>query len=210
MDVETTFLDRLFHQFDESPNITALVAILSDALQDTNDVETFILSHTGIDTAEGEQLDLLGQLIGVYRPPRQEEWVFTLCHLGETDDLWNHHGFFDDSDPTVDLGGYVTTTRGLDSISDPGNMSDADYRKLIRQKAASYRKKMTQEILFNYLIESGARCKIDDTTTTYTVTIDPYRYYDIDEWRMNYIVTKGFKPAGIKVEFMDNVREPDL
>jgi hypothetical protein len=72
-------------------------------------------------------------------------------------------------------------------------MSDEDYRYLIRQKAASYRKSATREILFSYLIAFGARCKIDDDTDL-KIEIDQDRYDDLDNWTRNYIETRGFKP----------------
>ena len=201
--LETTLKTRLFSQFRNSVNIQALIEILADPLQDTFDVLDFLLDNSSIDDAEGEQLELLGELIGVIRPKAQETRLFTLCRKSEVQhpDL----GFSDDENP----GGYLTTLAGLYSATNPGTtISNAEYRKLIRQKAESYRSKMTREILFGYLIASGARCKIDDDTTFY-VEIDMLRYSDLNNWTREYIKTRGFKPGGILVDFVDTTRHGD-
>lgn len=201
--LETTLKTRLLSQFRTSPNILALIEIVADPLQDTYDAMDFILGSLSIDEAEGEQLDMLGELIGVARPPLQETYIFTLVRLGEDQDP--NYGFADDERP----GGYLTTSDGLQDQSNPNDeMSDADFRYLIRQKASSYRKKMTRLNLYNYLLAFGARCKIDDDTTN-VVTITMDRWDDYNEWQRNYIETRGFKPAGILVEFDENLVNGD-
>lgn len=203
MDVEALFKARTFAQFRDSPHIQDLIETLSDPIQDTSNVMDFILGSLAIDDAEGEQLDFLGELIGVRRPPAQETRLFTLLRLGEVGDPGT--GFADDENP----GGYMTTLKGLESQANPGSeMSDEDFRFLIRQKAASYRKKATREILFLYLIAFGARCKIDDDTE-FEIKIDPDTYDDFDEWTRNYIETRGFKPAGISVKILETTRHKD-
>ena len=207
-DIETVWKARLFHVFRNSPHIVALIEILSDPLQDTLDVAEFISTHRSIDDSEGEQLDFLGELIGVKRPLQQEDPdnIFTMCELGEDDDLDGSTGFFDDTD-TVELGGYMTSYTGIPLQSDPTTeMIDADFRYLIRQKASSFRSQMTRRNLFNYLLAFGGRCKIDDDTDM-TVVIDPVSYYDFDDFTKWYIENKGFKPAGISVDIEENLRK---
>jgi hypothetical protein len=209
-DVLSVLQSRITPKFRYSPIIQGLLEIIAAPIQDTIDAVEFILTHLSIDDAEGEQLDLVGGLIGVKRPLKQEdpENLFTLCREGEFDDPDNSTGFCDESDSVV-TGGYLTTEEGLASITDPGaTMPDADYRRLIRQRAASYRKKMTVENLFTYLLAFGARCAIDDDET-YLTQIDPVRYYDLDEWEKWYVVNKGFSPAGLKVRFEEMLRNEE-
>jgi len=212
MDIYDNFIGRVFHFLRQDPTLISLVTVLADPMQDTFDVCEFILDHSSIDTAEGEQLELLGELIGVPRPPAQEEHrnLFALCRLGEFEEDDGRSGFFDDSDAaagqSIDLGGYFQTQTGLESQTNPGaEMSDADYRYLIRQKAEIYRSKMTKQKLFEYLITFGSKCLIDDATK-FVVEIQPFTYYEINQWAKNYIETKGFKPAGISIDFEDNIR----
>jgi G3E family GTPase len=201
----TRLTEKLLAQFKNSPHITAILDIIADPMQDTIDAADFILANKDIDTAEGDQLDKLAAMIGLERPPNQEANLFTLWREGEADDEENAHGFYNSTDGT---GGYLPNEEGLDSVTDPGDMSDVEFRKLIKQKASAYKTRMSRLNLYNYLIASGGRCNIDDDTTFY-VEIDPFTYDEISQWRKNYIITRGFKPAGIKVIFRESTRDED-
>ena len=197
MTIREDFQDVLMHNFRAGPNIESLLDILSPPFQDLSDALDFLDGSFDIDTAAGDQLNILGERIGVTRPKRQEdpENIFTLMRLGEANDPDNDRGFYDATDGT---GGYMVAYDGLDSITNPGDMSDDDYRAIIKQKASSYRQKMRRENLFNYLIEFGAQCQIDDDTT-FEVNLDMFDGSDLSQWAKHYVETKGFKPAGIKV-----------
>jgi len=227
--IRDTFLSRLLHQYRHSPNIIELMDIISLCMQDTVNVCDFILSHNSIDTAEGDQLLIFGELLGVEKPLKQEDRdnLFTLRVAGEYDDPDNSTGFLEiyelvgESAVWFAIGGHLVTQRGLNEIDkitqDQENspavytgeyISDAEYRKLIRQKAASYRKTMTRENLFVYLNAFGARCNIDDDTA-YNVVINPFTYYDLNEWQKWYVIRRGFRPAGIQIKFSENLENGD-
>ena len=203
MTVEADYKKRLFAQFANSPNIQALIEILSTPMQDTTDAVNFLLDHSSIDDADGEQLEKLGAKIGIVRPRKQETDLFTLCRAGEV--VAPAKGF------TVGalLGGFLPTAQGLEDQRDStAMMSDPDFRKLIRQKAKSYRSKATREILFSYLLAAGSQCKIDDDDS-FDIYFDPVRWADLNLWFMNYIETRGFKPATNKVVFIGPLRHGD-
>jgi hypothetical protein len=205
--VYTRWLDRLFAQWRYSPNILKMLEIFSDPQQDTLDVCEYILCNLNLDTDEDIFLDIIGTWLGVERPPCQEDRIFTLCRLGEVQDPWK--SFADTSDPDVTVGGYMGSLKGMQCQDDPEKkMSNDDYRKLISQKAISYRKKMTVENFFNYLLEFGYRCRIDDDTK-FEAVADPSEYNDLGHWERWYIENKGFKPAGIKVRVEENLRNED-
>jgi len=203
MDVSAIIHNRLLHIIRDGTNVQAIKDILSDVIQDTDDVTNYILDHLSVDEAEGELLEFLGEIIGLARPKAQEDpdRIFTLKRVGETDDP--DKGLQDDSDPSVTTGGYMMTLTGLESVTDPDSeMSDSDYRYFIYQKAAAYRSKMTHLNLYNYLLAFGARCELTESAAM-TVLIEPFNYYDMDNWQKNYAVTRGFKPAGISLSFVD-------
>jgi hypothetical protein len=207
LDVHARWLERLFYQWQDSPNILALIEIFSDPFQDSVDVCEFLLNSIGIDDGEGVQLDWIGEIIGVERPQAQETRIFTLCRLGEVQDP--DKSFADESDPTVTIGGYMGTLRGLVDQDDPDAlMSDADYRRLLKQKAQSFRSKMTRLNFFNYLLAFGARSKIE-VPGALEVEGDPIRYDDLTHWERWYIETKGFRPAGVRVEIRERLRNED-
>jgi hypothetical protein len=203
MDVEALFKARSFAFLRNSENVLALLEILADPLQDTSDAADFLLTAIDIDNSEGEQLDFLASLIGVTRPPLQETRLFTLVRLGEVSDPLR--GFADDENP----GGYMTTLEGLEAIDTPGDMSDPDFRYLIKQKAAAYRSIATHETLFLYLIAFGARCKVDGSTSQ-VINIDMDTYNDFDEWTRNYVETRGFKPGGFTVKILETSRHKEM
>jgi hypothetical protein len=177
-------------------------------MQDTLDAIEYLNAMVDLDDYEGVHLDNWGELIGVKRPKAQElpENIFTLCDLGEANDPNNQRGFLDDTEAVL-TGGYMVGPEGLESQTDPGaDMSDADYRYLIRQKAAALRSRMTERNLFDYLIAFGTRCKIDNDSTVFTSDIDPQNYYDTNAWAKHYIETRGFAPSGLTVQFLDNLR----
>ena len=205
--VYNDWLSRLFHFLLNSPNITDKMTVLSTVMQDTVNAAAFILANWSIDDAGGDQLDKIASWVGLTRPPAQEPNIFTLSREGEFDDPDNNHGFCDNSDPTVTTGGWLTSEKGL-AAKDGSQMSDAEFRKLIRQRAASYRKFMTRENLFSYLLAFGSRCIIDDDTAK-RVEMDPVTYYDLDDWQKNFVITRGFKPGGIAVFFREMMRYED-
>jgi hypothetical protein len=210
-DATQTLLDQLLHQFKHSENIVKLIGVLGNMFQDTFDAADYIQSAVTLDDYEGEQLEFWGELIGVKRPRRQEDPanIFTLCSRGEGGDLDNRTGFAARAD-TVTTGGYMTAREGLPDQSDSTTeMTDADYRYLILQKAASYRKKMTHTNLYNYLLAFGARCKLDDSTDMENI-IQPQNWNDLSEFFKHYCETRGFKPSGIRVQFEGNIREEEI
>ncbi len=210
-DAEATLVAQLLHQFKYSENILKLLGVLGNAMQDTFDAAYFIQTAVSLDDYTGQQLDFFGGLIGVARPAAQEDPanIFTLCNRGEAGDVDNRTGFFNDDD-SVETGGYMTARAGLPDQSDPtATMSDADYRYLILQKAASYRSKMTHTNLYSYLLAFGSRCKIDDSTDMENI-IQPQNWYALNDFFQNYVGTRGFKPAGIRVQFEGNLTEDEL
>jgi len=201
--------EKLHKQYKNSPNINRLLNTIAVPLQDTVDVCDFLLDRKTIDEMIGFELDFVGSKIGVVRPNEQEpqEHLFTLVDEGECYDPNWETGFGDETDPTV--GGYFADESGLPLVANEDQkMNDADYRKLLKQKAASFRKRATRETLFDYLIAFGARCLIDDDTGQ-DIVFDPIDYYaltDFDKW---YAINKGFKPATISTSFRGNMRNGD-
>lgn len=203
-DVWATKQERLFAKYRNSPNILGVMEILSDPTQDTRDVLDWLLSGLSIDTAEGELLDFLGELIGVDRPPAQEENILWLCGDWETPgDPDNRYGLATDA---LTEGGYLTRDDGLPSKSAPGTyMSDTDFRALIRSRGRTFRQKATRENVYEWLVELGVRAKILESDKF--VEYEPSSYNDLNYWLRNYIETRGFRPAGIQIQ-VKNQTEP--
>lgn len=197
---------RLLSQFREARYINELLDVLASPMQDTVDVCEFILGSTDIDTATGDILDIYGEMIGVDRPPAQEAKVFTLESMYDPPiDPDNDHGFYDPNDST---GGYFSSITGCNAI-DGSYMSDEDYRDLILSKAATFRKKATREQFFTYLLQFGARCILNDDDK-FKLEIEQVTWDDFNHWQRNYVLIKGFDPAGVDVTFKDNLTPEEL
>lgn len=211
--VLTDLQARLLKWAKNSTNINALLTILADPIQDTRNVLEYLLGELADDdcvfviaTAEGEQLDFMGELIGVRRPLKQElpENRFFWHDVGSTADPDKSTWWYDSAD---DTGGYWTGFDGISSFTELGaEMSNEEYRKMILQRAQSFRSLPTLTNLFNYMLAFGARVTIDDDTL-FHIIYDPDEFDDMDDFFKNYAVTKGFKPAGIKVEFERQLRD---
>jgi len=211
--VLTDLQARLLKWAKDDPDIDALLTILADPIQDTRSALEFLLGTLADDdgafiiaTGSGEQLDFMGELIGVKRPLKQElpENRFFLHALGSTADPDKSTWFYDSTDET---GGYLTFINGISSFTEPGaEMEDSEYRKMILQRAQSFRSKATLTNLFNYMIAFGGRVTIDDDTT-HAIVYDLDEYDDMDNLFQWYAVNKGMKPGGINVSFERQLRD---
>lgn len=207
MTIKSTWESRNFSKYRHSPNILGLIDLLSSPLQDTADVLSYILSHQSIDDADGELLDFRGELIGVVRPPAQVPTSNLLYLCLPEDVATDLDGLRSLAPVDLSTGGIMSGPDGVLSVSDPGSyMSDSDYRVLIKAKAATFRLKATRENVYTSLLAFGVRCKIIESTRE--MEIEPHAYDILNYWVRNYMTTKGFKPAGIRVK-MKTQTSPD-
>lgn len=182
----------------DSPNILALLHMLSVPKQDIVNVCEYLLSMPDIETKVGVHLDHVGSKIGVLRPLAQvpDDHLFTLYDADEIGVLWDEYtGFGEEGE---DIGGYMVDEDGLDT-GDRERMSDSDYRVLLKQKAEAFRSLMTDEALYAYFLVFSAPVSIDEEDIL-TVKIIPENDSDLSQWERWYIEHNGFKPAGIKME----------
>ena len=198
MDVEATLLSNLFAQFKHSPNILAILEIIAVPFQDTIDAIEYLQTQNDVTTAEGIHLDILGEWVGVERPLEQEPNDFRFIDIGDLPGDPTSHGFCDiDGDPT---GGYlVSSYNGLASITNPGDlMGDDDYRELILFKAANFRQRATEERIYLSLVLYGITCDVE-TITNGEIDITPQTPGEMTHYQRWYLLNKGFRPAGIKL-----------
>lgn len=213
MPIETTIeahlKSKLFKHFQDSPNINELLEVGAVAFQDTKDALDFLSGKLSDDDISQELLDFAGKLIGVQRPVEQEprENIFTLLDEGESGDEDKRQGFADEDDETI--GGYFSDEYGLPVQGTPSTENnDTEYRRLIKQKAASFRTKMLRVNLFSYYGAFDCRILIDDEATMDSIA-DPIVYYSLSDYEMWYIIAKGFKPGGISTSIREKMRNED-
>lgn len=205
--VHQNWLDRLFAVFRESPNVLGAADILTGPMDDTFAAMEEYLANTDLDDREGVLLDWVGWFIGVRRPSAQEpdENLLWLCPLDALDIAPETRGL---STLNKTEGGYMTGFGGIISQSSPDTyMDDDDYRELIKTKAATYRRKATQDNLFTYLKAFGMR--VDFSEDTCDVTFTPESFDSAPYWKRDYTTNKGFRPAGIKIHFAEQTEPED-
>lgn len=196
----------MFSAFRESPNILNTLEVLAGPMDDTLTAMETYLDSTALEDREGVLLDWAGWLIGVPRPPAQEddENLLWLCALDEMDIEVESRGL---STLDEDTGGYMTGMWGIESQTNPGSfMSDDDYRELIETKAWTFRKKATLGNRFEMLLRFGMRVVFTEGTAEITYT--PESFDSANYWKRHVVTQKYFKPAGIKLIFSQQT-EPE-
>lgn len=63
----TTFLDLLIQQFKDKPNFVAILTALSKQCEDVEDAIFEFFDQFNVDNAEGDQLDIIGNIVGIDR-----------------------------------------------------------------------------------------------------------------------------------------------
>ena len=61
------WVDDIPSQFRDSPNILGIISALSKQLDELEAVNADLIEKTDIDTAEGKQLDMLGNVVNIGR-----------------------------------------------------------------------------------------------------------------------------------------------
>lgn len=83
---------RLLHQYKGKPNIEGLVKALASNLQEAEDAIFDLIVSRRIDSAVGEQLDKLGELVGVERQGFDDDFYRILLYvqIGQNTSQGNH------------------------------------------------------------------------------------------------------------------------
>jgi len=128
------YLDRLAFQFSDSENLKGLLSVHLLDFEDISLSLDDLLSDRYLDTAQGVQLDGIGEIVGLVRPVAPVELVGVFGFLDDP----TAQGFSKLSDP--DLGGNFVS---LGTASQP--IGDDLYRTLLRVKIKANKTAMTNE-----------------------------------------------------------------
>lgn len=193
---------RVTEQFKEKPVIDRyLQLMLADSLE-IQQVLKDLMQKRSIDTAEGAQLDIIGEIVG---QPR------TLINA----DLFSFFGFMghwqSDSYGSLDLEG-VGSVWWDGEASSTGNitLNDDLYRLLIRAKIAKNSTRATPEDIMeltNFIFDTGGSTIIDEGEAKYRLMIGrSLTRQEVGLLRyVNYTASYGSKllpkPIGVGVEY---------
>lgn len=87
---------RALNQFLASPGVMDLINAMMARLDDTEDVLLKLRDFRGIDTATGVWLDIIGDIVGIERPSKEQPYgtIFAF-HGGDGDEIDDHYkGFY--------------------------------------------------------------------------------------------------------------------
>ena len=115
-------LNRLVSQFQDSPNLRGLISALINGFDGLDETQNDLLTLRSVDTAQGVQLDGVGEIVGLLRP----KTINDSGRFGFEDDP-TARGFGDINDPS--LGG-----NWFDSETTLFFVDDDIYRLLIKAK----------------------------------------------------------------------------
>lgn len=195
IDHQDLAISRLIVQFRESENLVGYIRAL---LQEGNDLEQVfqdILTKRSLDTAEGAQLDIIGEIVG--RPRTSEDSIaipFFGFQYAIGSDTFSSAG--------TPSAGSVFLSTGTDEYINQV-LNDSAYRTLIKAKILQNKTKTTIndtiEIVLQGINASGVQITEGDKKFTVNLTSAITDTEKLLLVKTDYIS----KPAGVSVNFTD-------
>ena len=116
---------RLLNQFQVSTNLKALIDVINERFDDSDELLEYLQYYRFLDTASGIWLDNIGAIVGIDRPYNEiSEGIFTYKSASDPSD--SDLGY---SDTLGSTGGVYQSLYGLRLAT---KYSDDDYRDLIK------------------------------------------------------------------------------
>ncbi len=138
IDHKALAISRLATQFSESVNLIDFIKVLLTGSQDLEDVYNDLLTDITLDTAQGVNLDIIGEIVGLPRPLVLSTDITFFGFQG----VLNAGPMSDEATPTV--GGAFRSETGNETGNTP--LPDTAYRRAIRAQ----------------IINNNASCTIED------------------------------------------------
>jgi len=194
-----TALSRVLNQFKNSPDFLKLLEAFFTKIEESQTLVEYLRDYLSLDTAEGVWLDVIGVILGIERPYKEQDpdTIFTAKAVGEPNDPYK--GCLD---PLTGVGGYIQSVEGITDIADPtARETDDKYRKLLRAKTFANNQVGTFADIYTYLKDGlNARCELtSDETGLVLITL-----YDFLSQRDRYHA-KQYAPllAGVAIQFLN-------
>jgi hypothetical protein len=192
-----TAVSRLLNQFGSSTNLLKVLESFFTKIEESQTLVEYLRDFLNLNTAEGVWLDVIGVILGLERPYKEQDpdTIFTTKGLGEPDIVTRGT-----KDSLTGVGGYLQSAEGITNISDPtARETDANYRKLLRAKTFANNQIGTFADIYTYLKDGFDVRSTMTSTQTGLVLITLYDF--LSQRERNHV--KQFAPllAGIAIEF---------
>jgi len=190
--------DKLVTQFKEAANLIAFIRALLKGSDDLETVFNDLLDNRWIDTAEGVQLDNIGEIVGQERITVLAEGINFFGFTG----FPNADSFGDDND--ISIGGRFRDSSEPTAGSTP--LADPEYRILIRARAAKNNTNATPEEIIaqaQFIVGETEEVYIQEHAEDVRFTLGFGRPLNGNE---RILVTDAGiipKPAGVAIEYLE-------
>ncbi len=87
----TTAQTRILDQFKDRPKMLAMLEAIFDRVDNIEDVLIYLRDYRGLETAEGVWLDIIGDIVGIERPPLEQGYATIFAFKDTEDDLDDPH-----------------------------------------------------------------------------------------------------------------------
>jgi hypothetical protein len=130
-------------------NINRLMWIFGNELDTLEAIFENLRDDTTLETAAGVWLDVIGDIIGLERPHREQPTATIFACKPTEADVDDPYKAFDNAG----TGGYFQTRKGLEYLADPTEKkTDSEYRKMIQAKIQANIADGTVPDIYNYLV----------------------------------------------------------
>jgi len=188
-------LDRLAYQFEDSTKFKEFLTAFLKEYQELEASEIKLLYRRYLDTAEGAQLDGIGEIVGVERPSVQIPPTDVFGFLDDPTSL----GFGDYNNPAI--GGNF-----WDGIYETEPIDDDLYRELIRAKIIENQTAMTVNDTLRLISYT-----FDEVLVRYILQVNLYPAYEIYKSLTPFeeILVANF-PILIGLDFVRYITVPEI
>lgn len=183
-----------------TPNLIKLIDIAMDRVDNLNDVYDYLESNLNLNDAEGVWLDLIGEIIGLPRPYREQPYGTIFAFKDDEDDVDDpYKGFLDSG-----VGGYFQTTVGTGYLADPTETMDDDtYRLRLASKGLANHVSGTIPDIYTFLTSGFEQTDPAIVSTAGAVNITILEADTMSQGDRNRLESIGPIAAGVGVN-VDN------
>lgn len=202
-----TAVDRVLNQFKASTTFLTLLEDFFSKIEESQTLVEYLRDYLSLDTAEGVWLDVIGVILGLERPYKEQDpgTIFTAKGLGGVDDVYKGCivEVYAPGKGTPDkIGGYIQSYEGLTDIADPtARETDVNYRKLLRAKTFANNQIGTFADIYTYLKDGfDVRSEITaEETGLILVTL----YDFLSQRERRHVEQYAPLLAGVAIEFLN-------
>jgi hypothetical protein len=196
----STHITKILNQFEGSPDLLKLIEVLFGPIEEAQTLIEYLRDNTNLNDAEGVWLDVIGVILGLERPYKEQDPGTIFTTKNETNGPSDpYKGCLD---PLTGVGGYLQSAEGITDISDPtARETDTNYRKLLRAKTFALNALGTFADIHKYLKDGfDVRSELESPETgLIQITLEDF----LSQREREHVKAFGPRLAGVRIEFLN-------